>query len=208
MRILVASDIHASPRAAQMIRDRIREHGPDVFVAAGDLTNFGPIEYARELLQGLPVPTLAVPGNCDPRSVVPVLTELGVNLHGRKVTLAGHTFVGIGGSNPTPFHTPFELSEREIEQALRRVMEPSAILVSHPPPRGAVDVVHSGEHVGSVAVRTIVEEYKPPVVLCGHIHEARGVAKIGPTTVVNSGLAREGHAAIVDVDGDITVQLL
>lgn len=202
MRIYVASDIHASERAARMIREDLTTHRPDVFVAAGDVTNFGPLAYARELFSGLGVPTFAVPGNCDPREIVPVLRELGVDLHARRATVGGRTFVGLGGSNPTPFGTPFELSEEEILETLERTMVRGAILVSHPPPNGFVDVVHSGAHVGSVSVRTIVEAFEPPLVLCGHIHEARGVARHGKTTIVNPGAAREGHRAIVDLVGD------
>jgi len=202
MRILVATDIHASQTAAKMIRDRIAEHRPDVFIAAGDLTNFGPLSFARELLAALPVPTLAVPGNCDPRGIVPVLEELGVDLHGKKVSMMGRTFVGIGGSNPTPFGTPFELTEEEILAAVRPLMEPGAVLVSHPPPKGYVDVVGSGAHVGSTSIRAIIEEFEPPLVVCGHIHEARGIARHGATTIVNAGAAREGHTALVTLRGD------
>lgn len=208
MRIYLASDIHGSERAARMIREDLRDHEPDVFVAAGDLTDFGPVEYAKDLFSGLAVRTVAVPGNCDPREIVGVLDELGVNLHGRKTTIGGRTFVGIGGSNPTPFGTPFELSEHDILETLRNAMEPGAILVSHPPPNGYADVVHSGAHVGSTSVRAIMEEYEPALLLCGHIHEARGVATHGRTTIVNPGAAREGHRAVVDLDPEVKVRLL
>ena len=204
----MAADLHGSALAAQLIRENLERYRPDVFVAAGDITNFGPVSYAEEVFRGLAVPTLAVPGNCDPRDLPAVLDALGVNLHGRKSSIAGRTFVGIGGSNPTPFGTPFELSEEEIRSTLSRTMEAGAILVSHPPPNGAVDVVYSGEHVGSVAVREAVEKYQPPLVLCGHIHEARGIERIGPTTVVNPGPARTGHSAVVEINGDVAVELL
>jgi hypothetical protein len=65
-----------------------------------------------------------------------------------------------------------------------------------------VDVVGSGAHVGSTSIRAIVEEFQPPLVLCGHIHEARGIARHGPTTIVNAGPANQGHSAIIDLDGD------
>jgi hypothetical protein len=208
VRIYVAADIHGSARAERMIREDLARHRPDLFVAAGDLTNFGPASRARELFTGLPVPALAVPGNCDPPETVGVLEELGVSLHARKVVVAGRTFVGIGGSNPTPFGMPFELTEEEILDALQRLMEPEAIVVSHPPPRGYVDVAHLGRHVGSTALRQVIEAYAPPLVLCGHIHEARGVARHGPTTIVNPGPAAAGHRALVEIDGDIRVHLL
>jgi len=73
---------------------------------------------------------------------------------------------------------------------------------------GAIEGVVAIEHVGSTSVRAIVEEFAPPLVLCGHIHEARGVARHGPTTIVNPGPAAAGHRALVEINGDIRVQLL
>jgi len=208
VRILAVADVHGSARAAKMIRAHLANYKPDVFVAAGDLTNFGPVMYAEELLHGLAVPTLAVPGNCDPPEILKTFDRLAVNLHARRTVTAEHTFVGIGGANPTPFGTPFELSEPDIENTLRQVMEPRSILVSHAPPNGYVDVVHSGAHVGSTAIRTVIEEFEPRLVLCGHIHEGRGIAHHGRTTIVNVGPAMEGHSALVEINGDVRVDLM
>ncbi len=52
-----------------------------------------------------------------------------------------------------------------------------------------------------------MDRYPPRVVLCGHIHEARGVEE-GATTYVNPGAARDGHAALVDLEEEVRVQLL
>ncbi len=41
------------------------------------------------------------------------------------------------------------------------------------------------EHVGSRAVRRVIEEYQPILGLHGHIHESGGVDKIGRTIVLN-----------------------
>jgi Icc-related predicted phosphoesterase len=206
MRLLHATDIHASPQARELILRTIDERSPDLFVAGGDLTNFGPLEYAADLLGRVPVRTLAVPGNCDPRGLVDLLEELGVNLHGKRTRVEGRAFVGLGGSNPTPFGTPFELSEEEIEALLSPVLQAGDVLVSHPPPRGIVDVVHGGAHVGSVAVARLVEARRPSLVLCGHIHEARGMVT-EPTVVVNSGAAAQGHLSVVDLGDAIRVDM-
>src|SRR3989304_2841466 len=102
MRILFATDIHASRRALDLIPAAIREHTPDLFLACGDLTHGGPVRR------------VAVPGTCPPPQVLDVLEELGVNIHLRKTTIQGHTIVGLGGSNPTPFGTPFDLEGAEV----------------------------------------------------------------------------------------------
>ena len=208
VRIYLVTDLHGSPRAAQMILKAVERHRPDLFVAAGDLTNFGPASYARDLLAKVAVPTMAVPGNCDPPEVAAVLDDLKVNVHGRRKEFGGRVYVGVGGATITPFDTLFEMTEEEMDRILRPVMEPGAVLISHAPPHGFVDVEHSGEHVGSTALRAIVEEFRPPVVLCGHIHEARGVARYGPTTIVNPGPARGGYGALVDINGDVRVELV
>ena len=41
--------------------------------------------------------------------------------------------------------------------------------------------------VGSSSIRSAVERVQPMIVLTGHIHESRGIAKIGKTMVLNPG---------------------
>ncbi len=41
--------------------------------------------------------------------------------------------------------------------------------------------------VGSIAIRRLIAEVQPLLALHGHIHESRGVAKIGRTVCVNPG---------------------
>lgn len=207
MRILLASDIHGNPNAAELVNRKAREENVDLFVACGDITNFGPLAYAEQFLRSIEVETLAVPGNCDPPQILRVLEDAGVNMHGRKRMIDGRTFVGIGGSNPTPFNTPFELSEDEIFRTLDPLMERAAVLISHPPPFGYVDIVPSGGHAGSKAVRDILEKHGPSLVMCGHIHEGRGIVRSG-TVIVNPGPARYGNLAVIEVGDGVEVKLL
>jgi uncharacterized protein len=44
-------------------------------------------------------------------------------------------------------------------------------------------------------------------VLCGHIHESRGLDVIGRTQIVNPGPTAAGHYAVVDVNEEVTVHL-
>jgi hypothetical protein len=62
-----------------------------------------------------------------------------------------------------------------------------AILLSHVPPYRYLDKAHSGKHIGSKILLKAIKENHPKLVLCGHIHEAKGRVKIGKTEVYNLG---------------------
>lgn len=202
MRLLALADLHGELGGI----DGIPTEGYDVVVFVGDITNFGPVGLAREAVQKLKAlgkPVLAAPGNCDPQEVVAVLEEERVNLHKKKTTIDGVSFFGLGGSNPTPFDTPFELSEEDIKKALEE-QGGGDVLMVHAPPKGTVcDQIPGVGHVGSVAVRDAIEKFKPKIVVCGHIHEGMGTDRIGESVIVNPGELSKGNYAIVDLDGKV-----
>jgi Icc-related predicted phosphoesterase len=57
-----------------------------------------------------------------------------------------------------------------------------------------------------VGLRRFVEERQPDLLICGHIHEDRGEAKIGSTRIVNVGEMRRGYAAVIELDDEIEVE--
>lgn len=199
MRLLAVTDFHNAFDRLPAILDKAGK--VDGTLVAGDLTQFGPTDKAKVVLEALPKPVLAVPGNCDRRDIVDLLRAEGCNLHENKFRLGDVTFIGIGGSNPTPFNTPFELSEEHIQATLERLLHDvkgPAVLVSHAPPRGYQDEIPGGVHVGSTAVALMAPKFT--AVICGHIHEARGISHIDGTIVVNPGPASVGNAAILEID--------
>jgi len=188
--------------------------GADMIAISGDLTDMGPADSIKDLLKKIDIPTFAVPGNCDPKKCIRVLEySNAVCLHGSVMDIGPMTIAGIGGSNPTPFSTPFELSEEEIEKILSTISQrmnknTHNVLLSHAPPKGARDLA-GGEHVGSEAIAHHASEYN--LILCGHIHEQQGIEKLGNTTIVNPGMASEGHAALIEFGreaGDISIELV
>ncbi|MDI6859209.1 MAG: metallophosphoesterase family protein [Methanocellales archaeon] len=210
MRVLVIADTHGNFSKIPAILERAGE--VDAILVAGDMTNFGPDRKARELLDVLVASckrVMAVPGNCDPRGVLKVIQNSGlISLHDSALTLNDITFIGLGGSNPTPFGTPFELSEAEIKEILSRLLGKASgriVLLSHAPPRNTLDATAHG-NVGSVAIREILDYVD--LVICGHIHEARGIQKVGDTLIVNPGPAAKGFAALITINKEIKTELI
>lgn len=201
MRLLAVTDFH---NTFDKLPEILKKAGKvDGTLLAGDITQFGPTENARAVLAKLPRPVLAVPGNCDKKDLVDLLRSEDANLHENKIRIDNVTFIGIGGSNPTPFNTPFELSEEHIKEEVERLLHGvtgPAVLVSHAPPKGHLDEIPGGIHVGSTAVASLAPRFT--AVVCGHIHEARGIAHEGKTIIVNPGPASIGHAAILEIDGN------
>jgi Icc-related predicted phosphoesterase len=60
--------------------------------------------------------------------------------------------------------------------------------------------LYNKEASGGEGLLAYVKEREPDLLLCGHIHEDRGEARLGRTRIVNAGELRRGSAAIVDIE--------
>ena len=214
MRIAYVVDVHDRFDAVGEALEALGE--VDVLLVGGDLTNLGTAddaERAIELWRPLAPQLFALAGNMDSPAIDERLVDLGVSLDGRGVVVEGVGFAGVSAAPLSPLHTPYELPEEELrrraESGLDAIRDAQVrIFCPHAPPRDTTcDLLGSGEHVGSVAVRALVDREQPDVVLCGHIHEARGTDKIGSTRVVNPGPVASGHRALVEVADAVSVSL-
>lgn len=208
LRFLVISDVHLRENVKHWVGRSVKEHGADGVIVLGDITHFGPGQWAGEFLSSLPGKVIAVPGNCDPPLALPEIERSSLCLHGKRVKMGDRDFIGYGGSNPTMFNTPNEMPEEHIYRELSALMVPGAVLVLHCPPYGINDLTRSGHRGGSLAIKKVVEESRPVLVLAGHIHEARGIVEQDGTLFVNPGAAKDGFSALLDIDGDIEAELL
>lgn len=86
---------------------------------------------------------------------------------------------------------------REIKLDKLLKENPNSILITHNPPYGVVDKSYTGKHVGSKIILNAVKKHQPKLLLCGHIHEAKGRGKIGRTPVYNLGW--HGDYAVFDI---------
>ena len=212
MRIAYLVDVHGHFDA---VRRAITETGPvDVLVVGGDITTFGTPDDAERAIESwrpLAPTLLAVAGNCDSPEIDERLVDLGVSIDGRAAVVEDVGFAGVSAAPLSPLHTPYELPDETLgERAANGLAETAGcrvrVFCPHAPPHGtACDRLRSGEHVGSEALRALVERERPDVVLCGHIHEARATDRLGRSQVVNPGPAAAGHYALVDVAGSVTV---
>lgn len=198
MKIIAFGDVHMS---LGNFRDIPRIDTADLIILTGDLTNFGNKNDARKVVEEirtLNTNLLAVAGNLDHKDVNTYLNDIGITLHGTGREIKGVGIFGAGGSNQTPFKTPNEFSERELADLLdsgyKEIQDiPIQILISHTPPVNTVtDKISSGAHVGSIAIRSFIEEKQPALCLTGHIHEARGEDTIGKTHILNPGMIKDG----------------
>jgi hypothetical protein len=218
MRLLCITDIHSNLRQFEKIL--ANEPKADLLIIGGDFTNFGKppeVDHMLNIAQAHTPQVLAVAGNCDSAAIDQLLVDRGVSLHARgvRIGLPGQGDIGFFGvSAMPPWHgNMYEFSEKDLDRFLTASYaqvagSPRYIMVPHCPPRNSVvDRSSSGANVGSTAVRNWVDEVKPILVICGHIHEARGQAKIGDTIVVNCGPARDGNYAVAAIGNEVRVEL-
>lgn len=208
MRFLVLTDIHSRQRVIRFANRQLDERRLDAVIVLGDITHFGPASWAGEFLSQISKPAYAVTGNCDPAGTLEEIERFATSLHRRKAVVDGWTMGGHGGSNFTIFNTPNELSEEEIERGLRPVMEKGMVLVVHCPPLGTLDMTSVRKHAGSVAIAKLVDEFRPRVVLSGHIHEARGIVERDGTLYMNPGAAKDGFAGVLELNDEPKAKLL
>lgn len=164
------------------------------------------IALADERLKGTSYKVYMAPGNDDHFEVDKVIEDSAVivNCNNKNVPVGDHEMITFCWANPTPWNTPREKPDEELEPMLEELCalvkdKSNAIFNFHAPPYGyALDLapkldenlVQAADekiHVGSKAVAKIIEKYQPLIGLHGHIHESRGAQKAKRTLLINPG---------------------
>ena len=198
-------ELKAKPSLTDELFDRVEVEGMKKWV-----------DIAAEKLKGTGIKCFICPGNDDKLAIDKVFTETEVvtTCEGKVQQIDGHhELIGCGWTNPTPWKLYREETEEELYKRLDNYISlvkdiSNCVCDFHAPPyQSGLDEAQlltgsvEGDDlkpkygqtmaVGSTAVRSIVEKYQPLVVLAGHIHEGRGMTKIGRTECFNPGSAYE-----------------
>jgi Icc-related predicted phosphoesterase len=221
MKVVAISCIHNDVESLVNFSEKLESLKFDVVVCPGDfldspIKKFSNLELGKLIVAGLKAfgkPVLVVPGAWD-RDLIGYFEEEKISIHGKGVIIGEVGFYGFGGAK-TPFSLPYEPKEEEIEKGLEKgygeIKEARIkFQVTHAPPANTrLDVIPSGAHVGSEAVRKFIEEKQPHVAVCSHIHESRGIDFIGKTKIINTGRFPEGYCGLITIlDEKVEVELI
>lgn len=147
-------------------------------------------------------------------------TKNFIFIHRKMVRLDGLTLAGYGGYRgmtgkyylwgwkaSKKFERYVNESKNIMRKRLKRLFSKKVdILLTHDPPYNTKldylfspgQLVHK-KHIGDDIIREFIEKYKPKLHICAHMHERRGIDKIGKTIILNPGFGQRGEAAIVDL---------
>jgi Icc-related predicted phosphoesterase len=166
------------------------------------------LDMADGKLRGGDIPCILNGGNDDIWEIDDIIEQSPCVsfAEGKVLDLVGFHLVSMGWTNPTPWDTFREAPEDELAEKIEAVagqvpdME-RTIFNFHAPPYGtgldeapALDdqlrPTHGGavmKPVGSKAVRDAILKHQPMLSVHGHIHESRGIKRLGRTLAINPG---------------------
>lgn len=200
MRIFSAGDIHGDSGLARKLAKKAKDAKADVVILCGDLTEaekstdniIGPFKK-----QNLKV--LIIPGNHESVATTDFLSEFYEikNIHGRAVRYEN---VGIFGNSAVNIGL-HKIPEKDIFDSLKEGFKrvnylDKKVMVTHVHPAESKMSKMTHFLPGSESVKKAIDQFKPDILLCTHVHEAHGLEeKVGKTRVINVG--REGK--IIDL---------
>jgi Icc-related predicted phosphoesterase len=190
--IYATSDLHG------MLPDPDSVPECDIFIVAGDVT---PVTNHRLEFQASWINTyfiafmaqirakhkIWIAGNHDficQQDPTAVLSPHYTYLRDQETTVGGIRIYGTPWT-PTFYDWAFMRSETDLEGIYEAIPEGIDILISHGPPQGYCDQNVMYERCGSFALARRIRAVKPRAVVCGHIHEAYGLGRLGESEIYN-----------------------
>jgi len=193
MKILQIGDIHCNLMFLKKLSKL--EVNPDILAVHGDVECNGDIiDYLERISRRI----IFVPGNMDDVYISKLYSERGYNIDGEVRKISSYYFCGIGGISPV---TSIQSLRIKLEKIKQEIIGSLVILSHHPPRTMKTDLALGKIHAGLREINYLIKEYKPLLVMHGHIHEARGYEHLGETLVVNAGPLKKGYYALIELPG-------
>jgi uncharacterized protein len=166
------------------------------------------LDMADSKLRGGEIPCILNGGNDDIWEIDDIIeASPSVSFAESKVLdIGGFYLASMGWTNPTPWNTfreaPEDVLATKIDAVVSSIPDMSrAVFNFHAPPYAtgldeapALDEnmrpIHGGavmKPVGSTAVKAAIQKYQPILSVHGHIHESKGVLRVGRTLSMNPG---------------------
>ena len=158
----------------------------DFIVHAGDFTSYGRMKEVIDFLDWYSkVPAefkILICGNHEVEigEFIPLLTamckERGITyMHNEAIDLGGVSFFGSPNSPPFGQGWAFNSVEKRLALIYDSIPTHTQVLITHGPPHAILDCTLDGDNAGSVALYNRLKALpKLELLVCGHIHEARG----------------------------------
>jgi uncharacterized protein len=213
MKLLLGSDYHDSPLLQEEALLRLAQADVAGYINCGDFCTYAGSKHHSEILgydlrgetevqhlitflqrlEAVGKPWLFIPGNHDPSA--PFYATLNPTFRWGQVITAS-TLVWFGGLRllVVPWTPPcgwsWTLTHQHVQELLTTYRTTTIdVLVTHGPPKGALDEESKWYHRKTPTLRPLVDLLAPPYVFCGHMHHDGGKTLIqGPTTFVNAAL--------------------
>ena len=191
MKILALSDVHSDRTFMKEMADRGAKENVDLVILAGDIFNFDtPVKGMIQPFKDAGLEVALIPGNHEGMAEINALVEKynAKNLHGYVIQKGdvgifgcGYADVGMHQLTEDQFFNTLKNAHDSLKNVKKKVM------VTHiQPNKSIIGLKHPAW--GSSGVRKAINEFKPDIHLCGHIHETHGIEEmIGNTKVINVG---------------------
>jgi len=190
MKILAVSDFHGDQIRAKEMAETAAKEQVDLVLIAGDLVNHeGNVEGIVGPFKAKGLEVGVIPGNHEGMAEIGFLVDHygAKNLHGYVFKKGDVGIFGCGYGNCGRH----QLQGSDVFNTLKKGHEAltdvkKKIMLTHMHPEDSI--LSLGLFPGCEGVRKAIEEFKPDIHICGHMHESEGLEDtIGKTRVINVG---------------------
>lgn len=173
MKILAFSDTHLHKKAIEMIKENSVK--VDLLICAGDISIFGHglKEVLKELDTSIKKPIFIIPGNHEEGFPLEEICKPLKNvqyMHKKAKKIGEFIFFFWGGGGFTQRNPSLEAATEKFK--IQKKKEDKVIFITHAPPyHTELDFLDWAGHVGCKSERKFIQEIKPVLHICGHLHE-------------------------------------